>query len=403
MYQETEVKFYILDLPTVEARILDLGGTPIHPRVLETNLRFDTPEDSLAQDYRVLRLRQDSRVRLTYKGPGKFEEGVRVREEIEFEVDDFDAAWALLKALGYHVSLVYEKYRTVYHLDDHEIVLDETPLGNFIEIEGRSGSTIAVTAISPDPSVLDFSADWKWMANFLVYGRQVFEKKEALGQNDYSEKIREMLEDHLQATGITTVVKLRSIVDEEFWNDFKQEGKTEEELATAAIRKTTELRKTTEAKLAEAYHQYAKFSDRLRELIQKMDDAQLSWSEKLKAAEEYARDLEAEANAHKGTGLSEGAYAVQKVLEALSDGEIGSTACAGLARVIEILYTDTATAPVGWKTKPEVRKQLRQQVRKTAHAASFPNLVELPNQVEDVARLAVHLWREPMHEFVCWD
>lgn len=146
MYQETEVKFYILDLPTVEARILDLGGTPIHPRVLETNLRFDTPEDSLAQDYRVLRLRQDSRVRLTYKGPGKFEEGVRVREEIEFEVDDFDAAWALLKALGYHVSLVYEKYRTVYHLDDHEIVLDETPLGNFIEIEGRSGSTIAVTA-----------------------------------------------------------------------------------------------------------------------------------------------------------------------------------------------------------------------------------------------------------------
>lgn len=240
-------------------------------------------------------------------------------------------------------------------------------------------------ALSPDPSVLDMSYDLKWVAGFLVYGRQVFEKKEGLGQTDYSEKIREMLEDHLQATGITTVVKLRSIVDEDFWDDFKQEGKTEDELATAAIRKTTELRKTTEAKIAENYHQYAKFSDRLRELIQKMDDAQLSWSEKLKAAEEFAKDLEAEANAHKGTGLSEGAYAVQKVLEALSDAKFKPETCSDLARVIEILYTDTATAPVGWQTKEEVRKQLRQLVRKTAHAAGFPNLTEMPNQVEDVA------------------
>lgn len=240
-------------------------------------------------------------------------------------------------------------------------------------------------ALSPDPAVLEMSADLKWVAGFLVYGRQVFEKKEALGQTDYSEKIREMLEDHLQATGITTVVKLRSIVDDEFWDDFDQTDKSDEELQTAAIRKTTELRKTTEAKLAENYHQYAKFSDRLRELIQKMDDAQLSWSEKLKAAEDYAKDLEAEARAFEGSGLSEGAYAVAQVLEALSDTKFTSETCSDLARVIEVLYTDTVTAPVGWHTKDEVRKQLRQLVRKTAHAAGFPNLKEMPNQVEDVA------------------
>ena len=47
------------------------------------------------------------------------------------------------------------------------------------------------------------------------------------------------------------------------------EGKEEPDLKSAALRKTTELRKITEAKLAENHHQYAKFSEKLRELIEK--------------------------------------------------------------------------------------------------------------------------------------
>jgi adenylate cyclase, class 2 len=34
--------------------------------------------------------------------------------------------------------LIYEKWRTTYHLDDAEIVLDEMPYGNFMEIEANS-------------------------------------------------------------------------------------------------------------------------------------------------------------------------------------------------------------------------------------------------------------------------
>jgi type I restriction enzyme R subunit len=60
----------------------------------------------------------------------------------------------------------------------------------------------------------------------------------------------------------------------------------------AAFRKTTELRQITEAKIAENQHQYGKVSERLRELIEKMDDTQLSWGDKLRAAQELARDLD---------------------------------------------------------------------------------------------------------------
>jgi adenylate cyclase class 2 len=46
----------------------------------------------------------------------------------------------LFERLGYHRSFRYQKYRTGYRaaLDGRElkVLLDETPMGNFIEIEG---------------------------------------------------------------------------------------------------------------------------------------------------------------------------------------------------------------------------------------------------------------------------
>jgi adenylate cyclase class 2 len=43
----------------------------------------------------------------------------------------------ILGKLGYFPHMVYEKYRTTYEFEDAEIVLDELPYGNFIEIEGE--------------------------------------------------------------------------------------------------------------------------------------------------------------------------------------------------------------------------------------------------------------------------
>jgi adenylate cyclase class 2 len=90
----------------------------------------------LTRQGRALRLRHDIIDRLTYKGPGFSQEGVHARQEIEFTVSSFQAASDFLQALGYQVSLMYEKYRTTYQLEDMEITLDEMPYGNFIEIEG---------------------------------------------------------------------------------------------------------------------------------------------------------------------------------------------------------------------------------------------------------------------------
>jgi len=144
--KELEVKFYLSDFPGLRTRLEAAGAQLVQPRVHEINLRFDTPSGDLARSYRVLRLRQDSQARLTYKGPGELVDGVRSRQELEFTVSDFETAHRFLAALGYEVSVMYEKYRATYALEGVLVTLDEMPYGNFAEVEGPDGASIRQTA-----------------------------------------------------------------------------------------------------------------------------------------------------------------------------------------------------------------------------------------------------------------
>jgi len=135
--QEIEAKFYVLELERIRARLREMKAHLIQERVLETNIRFDLPDSRLRNEGRVLRLRRDTEVRFTYKGPSKNEQGVLSRTEIEFTVGDFEKAKEFLKALGYQSILYYEKFRTTYDVEKTHIMLDELPYGNFIEIEGE--------------------------------------------------------------------------------------------------------------------------------------------------------------------------------------------------------------------------------------------------------------------------
>ena len=144
--QEIEAKFYLKNLAALEQRLLHLGAELISPRVLEINLRFDLPDGSLTAARQVLRLRRDAVARLTFKGPAQPGETVSMRREIEFEVSDYQAARQLLEALGYRVSIFYEKYRTTYALNGCEVVLDELPYGMFAEIEAVNAEAIYTAA-----------------------------------------------------------------------------------------------------------------------------------------------------------------------------------------------------------------------------------------------------------------
>ena len=145
--QEIEAKFYVRDLKKIEARIQALDARLIQARVLETNIRFDLPDGGLSSKGQVLRLRQDTQAKFTYKDAGTKQQGIINRTEIEFTVESFDKAKLFLEALGYKKLIQYNKYRTTYSLESDSllschIMLDELPYGNFVEIEGEDIAAI---------------------------------------------------------------------------------------------------------------------------------------------------------------------------------------------------------------------------------------------------------------------
>ena len=179
--KESEAKFYILDLDKVRMRLQSLEAHLIQERVLETNIRFDLPDGGLRSEGRVLRLRQDTETRLTYKGPGTNEQGVLTRTEIEFTVEDYEKAKQFIEALGYQKLVYYEKYRTTYDLNGCHIMLDELPYGNFVEIEGEG--IVSIKAIA---NKLNLQMDKAVPASYHMLFIHLCEKHPELDPSDLS-------------------------------------------------------------------------------------------------------------------------------------------------------------------------------------------------------------------------
>ena len=149
---EIEIKLPCDDLAAVRARLQELGATPRSPLHFESNDMYDDSAGGIAGSGRALRLRRagDS-ASLTFKGPARFEGGVKVREERETNVSDPEETAAILAALGLTPRFRYEKKREEWTLGGCAVALDETPIGNFVEIEGDPPSIRrAVSALGLD-------------------------------------------------------------------------------------------------------------------------------------------------------------------------------------------------------------------------------------------------------------
>ena len=160
MKLEREAKLRFEDAAAARRAVEGLGARLRRARHFEDNLLLDDAAGSLARGGSALRLRRaEGRAILTYKGPRREDAaGIKVRPEIELDVSDGDAMLAVLGALGYAPAFRYQKYREVWDWKDAEVVVDETPLGTFLEIEGPVETiqeAARVLGIRPDDYVLE--------------------------------------------------------------------------------------------------------------------------------------------------------------------------------------------------------------------------------------------------------
>ncbi|WP_027190207.1 class IV adenylate cyclase [Fundidesulfovibrio putealis] len=146
MAREVEAKFSVDSLAPIRAMLNSIGAVVKNCR-FERNAVFDTPTRELRAKGELLRLRQTDKVVLTWKQPSSHPAptGVKVMDEVETQVADFEAMREILHGLGYVEALWYEKLREQWRLVDALVCLDVLPFGEFIEIEGEP-ATIAKAA-----------------------------------------------------------------------------------------------------------------------------------------------------------------------------------------------------------------------------------------------------------------
>ena len=151
---EIEVKIRVTSLEGLVERLNLIGASEIQTRKFEDNLLLDFEDKRLKQGGRLIRLRRFGEQQLlTFKGPASHEGNIKSRVEIELEVGSFERMQQVLGELGLRPAFRYQKYRTVYayqksvsraNIDQAtgpeqanlHIMVDETPIGVFVELEG---------------------------------------------------------------------------------------------------------------------------------------------------------------------------------------------------------------------------------------------------------------------------
>ena len=136
MPNEIEIKFRIDNLPALRRALKDAGFKQITRSTHEMNSLYDLPGQKLRKRGELLRLRKYGQTWvLTHKAKGKPGRH-KSRVELETRVENGEQMDAILRALGFAPTFRYEKYRGEWSDGAGHVVLDETPIGNFGEIEG---------------------------------------------------------------------------------------------------------------------------------------------------------------------------------------------------------------------------------------------------------------------------
>jgi adenylate cyclase class 2 len=175
---EIELKFPVSDPESLQKNLHQLGFHLDTPRTFEHNTLYDTPDRTLRARREVLRIRQYGALcTVTHKRQPDQQAPVdttryKIRIETETIVAEGPALAEIFRQLGYLPTFVYEKFRTEWSQSigstTAHLVIDETPIGNYAELEGPTAwidETLAKLGVDHSTCLTDsygkLFLDWK--------------------------------------------------------------------------------------------------------------------------------------------------------------------------------------------------------------------------------------------------
>jgi len=137
---EIEIKLRLpSDVAKMRRTLSGQGFRVAIARSHEMNVLFESQKNPLGKQGKLIRVRRVGKETiLTYKGPSQSTK-YKKRQELEVHLSDAAIFEEILKQISYEPAFRYEKFRTEYVQPSSagRVMLDETPVGNFLELEGR--------------------------------------------------------------------------------------------------------------------------------------------------------------------------------------------------------------------------------------------------------------------------
>jgi adenylate cyclase class IV len=174
--REIELKAVVPDAGAVRTRLVAAGAVCVFAGSMTDRL-YDTAENALSDSDHVLRLRVRRPAAgqgapgasLDWKGPTRRDGGYKEREELSAAVVEGDATDAVLRALGYSVTMEIDREIELFELGGAVVRIEQYPrLDVLIEVEGEPDAIeraiklmgIPRAAFSPN-RLVDFVADYE--------------------------------------------------------------------------------------------------------------------------------------------------------------------------------------------------------------------------------------------------
>lgn len=135
--KECEIKILGIDVEKLIEKLESFGAKKTFDGMYKVHY-FDYPDFRIREKGELLRIREivGGQSEVVYKANKRIENEMKVYDEYEFEIGDFEAISQVFKNMGLKETLYYEKKRKLYELTGAKIEIDAYPkIPPYCEIE----------------------------------------------------------------------------------------------------------------------------------------------------------------------------------------------------------------------------------------------------------------------------
>lgn len=238
--------------------------------------------------------------------------------------------------------------------------------------------SLSLDMVLPDPAGLRFLPDLRWLSDIRATARNRF-RDETFDLAGCGEKVKKLIEEHVQTTGITVLTEPVSIFSKEFDDAIERLSSPE----AKASEMEHALRHEISIRIEENPVYFKSLQQRLEALIDARKQERIDAIEQLKLFAKLREEMAGVANKAESLGMNEDQFAFFGILEtAQMPAEQAKDLASAIFDALKVL------AVIDWRNKEDVQREMRRQVKRLLRVAGIRSSIEeLANGILDLARV----------------